>query len=680
MEMQQQQPDPAVTFTFLQWLTRRWPELETPCGLELRALDPDAAHRNKHAQFTPDRLDEAASWAQDMAARDLNLYTVVNPIAPYLGRPCRDSDVLGAFFHFADADDPRAAENLKAWRRDQIGPVWSAAVITGTIPTTRVHVYWELTEPQRDLEAWRRTQIAIARRFASDGAVINPSRIMRLPGCATAPGEKKRALGYVSEVATLRRVEAPTVDAERLGRVFDTQPASAPQSGAESGFSFDTGEHQRGDLEDALRRCAIDGQKHGGVRDASAMLAARGADRVAIEFIIRKACPVWDANVENLIDTAISKYAVKPQSYTPDENRPERESSFFPASNFEGVIVPAREWHVPDLIPANQVTMLGGDGGTGKSLLLQQLAVSTALGRSWIGQDVNKPGCAILISAEDDRDELHRRLADISEAEGAAFSELSNLIVRSLAGEDALLATLDRKSNTLVTTPLFAELDECMGDLKPKLLGLDTLSDLHSGEENSRAHARQFIGMIRGLAIRHSCAVVLLAHPSLTGISSGSGLSGSTAWNNSVRSRLYLERIKDEDGQEPNPDARILSGKKANYARAGAEILMTWRDGVFVSDSPRPVSGLDRMAASAKAERVFLKLLREFTAQGRYVSASPSVTYAPKVFASSPDAEGCTKRALVAAMESLFSKGAIKVATHGSGAKARSHIVHSLET
>ncbi|MCK0195756.1 bifunctional DNA primase/polymerase [Ancylobacter sp. 6x-1] len=41
----------------------------------------------------------------------------------------------------------------------------------------------------------------------------------------------------------------------------------------------------------------------------------------------------------------------------------------FPASDLAGHPVPERRWLVRDLIPARTVTLLGGDGGTGKSLL-----------------------------------------------------------------------------------------------------------------------------------------------------------------------------------------------------------------------------------------------------------------------------------------------------------------------
>ena len=116
----------------------------------------------------------------------------------------------------------------------------------------------------------------------------------------------------------------------------------------------------------------------------------------------------------------------------------------------------------------------------------------------------------------------------------------------------------------------------------------------------------------------------------------------------------------------------MLSTKKANYGRTGSEINLKWEAGVFIAEV-QP-TGLDAQAVGARGERVFLKLLNTLTAQGRYVSASPGPTYAPTQFTSHPEAEGYTKRALKSAMDTLFGRGEIVIASHGSGAKARSHI------
>jgi RecA-family ATPase len=82
---------------------------------------------------------------------------------------------------------------------------------------------------------------------------------------------------------------------------------------------------------------------------------------------------------------------------------------------------------------------------------------------------------------------------------------------------------------------------------------------------------------------------------SLTGISSGTGLSGSTAWNASVRSRLYFKRATTEKDEEPDPDLRVLEVMKANYGPVGETVTVRWKSGLFL-----PVGGistLEKLAA-----------------------------------------------------------------------------------
>jgi RecA-family ATPase len=337
----------------------------------------------------------------------------------------------------------------------------------------------------------------------------------------------------------------------------------------------------------------------------------------------------------------------------------ERTSRFFSVAELDGQPVPPREWLVPDLIPHRNVTLLGGDGGAGKSLLALQLAMAVVAGKPWIGRAVTQ-GPALLLSAEDDHDELHRRLADITRAAGVRFADLGAMTIRSLAGEDALLAI--ETAVSLTETALYEELARRAEVERPRLIVLDTLADLYPGNENERTKVRQFITILRRLAIRADCAVVLLGHPSLTGLSTGSGTSGSTAWNNSVRSRLYLERI-EEGGYEPDPDRRKLTTKKANYGRVGGEILVRWQDGAFAAEA-QP-DGLDVLALSAKAERVFLKLLRQVTAEGRRVNHQGGTAYAPKLFSEHPDREGVGKKPFAAAMNAMLARGIIVVIKEG---------------
>jgi RecA-family ATPase len=396
---------------------------------------------------------------------------------------------------------------------------------------------------------------------------------------------------------------------------------------------------------------------------------AHGGDHAKAYKAIREMMPTSPRQHQNdLSDFEIVPFANEPSEFLPSEAG----SEFFVASEWADKPVPERQWLVDQWIPERQVSSLYGDGGVGKSLLALQAAMCVASGCSWLGLPT-KAGPALFITAEDDTSELHIRAAALAAEMGLDLGALSDLHIRSLAGEDAVLGTFDR-SGKLAATPLFARVKEYVTQTRPVLVVFDTLADLFAGTENDRTQARQFVGLLRGLALKDECAVLLLAHPSLTGMASGSGSGGNTAWNNSVRSRLYLERVKDE-GYEPNPDQRTLRQMKANYAKAFGEIRLTYVRGAFVADNPGTF--LDRKAHLAKAERVFLSLLRSFNEQGRRVNHSGARTYAPKVFAELTEAEGCTKKVLGTAMNTLLQQGKIVIKEDGPPSKRSRFLVVS---
>ncbi|MCU0909865.1 MAG: hypothetical protein MUE98_00535 [Rhodobacteraceae bacterium] len=72
---------------------------------------------------------------------------------------------------------------------------------------------------------------------------------------------------------------------------------------------------------------------------------------------------------------------------------------------------------------------------------------------------------------------MHRRLDGIVGAEGLTYRDLAGLTLRSLAGEDALLA-LDGQFK-LMRSALYDELDGRIGDEKPAVVILDTQADLY---------------------------------------------------------------------------------------------------------------------------------------------------------------------------------------------------------
>jgi len=170
----------------------------------------------------------------------------------------------------------------------------------------------------------------------------------------------------------------------------------------------------------------------------------------------------------------------------------------FTADELAGNPAPKRPWHVRDLIPGRAVTLLQGDGGTGKSLLALQLAVATATGLPWLGQDVER-GKVLYLYAEDDRDVLNRRLVAITLDYGMELDRLTGLKVMDVTGEDPVLAAADRQGR-IGPTERWAEMEAEIRAWEPALVIIDNLADVFAGEENSRPHARQFIGLLQGCA------------------------------------------------------------------------------------------------------------------------------------------------------------------------------------
>lgn len=355
-------------------------------------------------------------------------------------------------------------------------------------------------------------------------------------------------------------------------------------------------------------------------------------------------------------------------AYSPNQNIAAQPSFTGPLPvidprDWQGKPVPERQWFVEGWIPDRTVTNLSGDGGSGKTLIIMQLIAASSLRTEWLGREVSVGPC-LYYGAEDEADELHRRLESIVQSAGRELSELEGIRLIPMAGSDAVLAEPDRNGH-ITATALFKKLEQETKTLRPKLIVIDPSADVFGGDEINRAQVRKFVSMLRGLAIDYDCAVLLLSHPSLTGMTSGTGTSGSTAWNNSVRSRLYL--------QTTSPETRVLKVVKANHGKVGDEIGIRWNDGVYELDGgPDPVV---ENVVNSKIDSLFLELLLLFGDQGQNLGIQPGTSYAPAKMAKHPLAKGFSKEQLAVSMQRLFDSKRIAVVTEGPDSRRRSRLV-----
>jgi RecA-family ATPase len=340
-----------------------------------------------------------------------------------------------------------------------------------------------------------------------------------------------------------------------------------------------------------------------------------------------------------------------------------------------------RQWLVPERIPMRNITLLSGQGGIGKSVLLMQLSGAVALGSDWVGTRLEK-GPVFYVNCEEEDAEIRHRLQAVADYLASTRKAMHDCGLRflSFAGKDATLGHPDR-NGIIHPTQLFERIREDALALRPRLICIDTVADVFAGKEIDRAQVRQFITMLRGLAIETNSSVVISAHPSLTGISTDTGLSGSTAWHNSVRARIYVKAAEGDSG------LHMLEFRKNNYGPVSETILLRWRDGVYVAEpgSLDPKSAeqvLNRLEVEAKVDELFLTLLRRLAERGRNVSDKSGSSYAPAQFAKQPEAKAgkATSKMFAEAMERLFAAKKIKVVTEGPPSHPRTRLVEAAST
>jgi RecA-family ATPase len=296
----------------------------------------------------------------------------------------------------------------------------------------------------------------------------------------------------------------------------------------------------------------------------------------------------------------------------------EEEPGPFPASDLKGK-AEEREWIVKDWIPKDATTSIYGDGGVGKSLIIQQLATAAASNNPWLGMPV-MPLNVLYIAAEDDRQELHRRQDAIDSELGIPFrGTLKNLHLWPRVGHDNLLITFDLAGKPTQTPLVNRVVDECKKE-QIGLLIIDTIADVFGGNENNRTQVNYFVKSVIGRIHNETKAtIILLGHPSLTGMASGTGAAGSTAWNNAVRSRVYLSKTEEGTSTE-----RTLTRKKSNYAASGDDTALNlyWENGAFRRlDTSVPTDTTHQILFHSTVKEI-LRLVKKEAEKGTPLKAS----------------------------------------------------------
>lgn len=529
------QPNLDVIGQFLAEITDGWKDLDGDPKIEVRFISK--GKKPSVARFALDWMDEAVDHIQRMNSSGMNAYVCVNPVNDAhikAGEGAKDTDIMAAFFCFADADDEGGMKNILSCA----GPQFTMSVKTGTTPFVRGHAYWRLEEPVLNLQAWRDVQQSIAHNLKTDPVVINPSRIMRIAGTVSYPDEKKRGKGYVEELVTMRtefNTDRDPVPFERMMRAFPpvkTAPLlDQPQT--DGGIQIDLGKQA---MDRAMAEQAIlsgDNWHHNVVR-LVASYVSKGLTDAEIHAItdrftqgnytvddtrreVQKAIDGardkgWTPQPDPIVEKM--KAQVSQVAITAPEATYENIVDNWPTmlDDFNELTLPRRQWIYGHDYIRGFVSVLASAGGIGKTSLTIVEALAICTGRNLLDTQVKEKTKVWVLNLEDPRSEIQMRTLAAMKHYGISPEEVrGNLFID---GEDTIEVTLAAETRDGLV------LNDAMGDtmierIKRDNIGtvmIDPFVSTHLVNENSNSGIQAVVALLRRIARETNAAIVLVHH------------------------------------------------------------------------------------------------------------------------------------------------------------------------
>lgn len=199
---------------------------------------------------------------------------------------------------------------------------------------------------------------------------------------------------------------------------------------------------------------------------------------------------------------------------------------------------------IEGLVPTGAVVLLAGKPKLGKSLLGLNAALCVSAGAKWLGEFTTSPGPVIICALEDRPSLVRKRLRAMAGALGSG-----EVYVRCGG------LHLDRPEDVEALSNEIAK-------LRPVLVVIDPLIELHRGDENDARAMADAISPLRDLARRHECAFLIVHHRRKSPGPVGDTVRGSSAIFGAVDGIIVVRELGEADPSlDPAPLARLLEAQ-----------------------------------------------------------------------------------------------------------------------
>jgi hypothetical protein len=313
------------------------------------------------------------------------------------------------------------------------------------------------------------------------------------------PGEVK-----LEDLPLISEAEARSLfdDAVKLLADFGYQPTAArpPRDGDDSAGSEDWGyllANIRGGIE-----------LHDSIRDLAAKLIVSGmgvgasVNLLHAEMMTSTAAhdSRWQARYNDIpraVDTAVEKFGAPADTAGLGE---------WDAGG-DTELPPPRAWLLGNIFARRFMSSLLGEGGVGKTAVRYAQLLSLAIGRPITGDYVFQRCRVLIVSLEDDADELRRRILAVALHYGIDRALLKGWLFLSAPGAGGgKLMTLDNRGQ-LARGALADKIESVITARKIDIVSIDPFVKTHSVDENANSAIDDVVQVLTDLGAKYDIAV-----------------------------------------------------------------------------------------------------------------------------------------------------------------------------
>lgn len=220
---------------------------------------------------------------------------------------------------------------------------------------------------------------------------------------------------------------------------------------------------------------------------------------------------------------------------------------------------PPRRWLVDQSLELSKIALLCSIGGIGKSGITLKACLDINQGHgNFLGNRIMDQGNCVVISAEDDTDEIRRRVALLDKNNRRFETEYDTYVMcSSEMGKPLTLIKQDGVSG-LHITPEAIELSnslEAVDNLK--LIVIDPVQSVVSAQLNDNEVAQLYAQYVASLSVKFGCSVLSVHHLNKSALSNTndvlsarSSIRGATALTDSHRAVFVMYLDSEENTEE----------------------------------------------------------------------------------------------------------------------------------